>query len=211
LSFSRTLVSSIIILVVGVSLVVGLGSLAYSSVQVIVFRTGTFSNTRYYAYPVTLFTAFSVPYSTATKTSYNYYYEPGNFPGCDPVAMGCNYGFPNYEYHAYLTSTYSGLSTSFSQATMTTQSTITSTLTRTSYENIPMYTAFGLNSQFITLAMFAILLAVAVILGILLMTGRLGRSRKLNKLGPNCIKCGTELMPNAKFCGKCGTAMHDPK
>jgi len=125
----------------GCKLVVGLGSLAYPSVQVTVFRTETFSNTSSYAYSVAVFTAVLVPYST-TRALHSYCYEPGNFPGCDPTAMGCNYGFPNYAYYASSMSTYSGLSTSSYQATMTTQSTITSTLTKTSYNNIPMYTTF---------------------------------------------------------------------
>ncbi|MGA3298409.1 MAG: hypothetical protein ABSD41_13285 [Candidatus Bathyarchaeia archaeon] len=129
------------VVVVVVSLVVGLGSLAYPSVQVTVFRTETFSNTSSYAYSVAVFTAVLVPYST-TRALHSYCYEPGNFPGCDPTAMGCNYGFPNYAYYASSMSTYSGLSTSSYQATMTTQSTITSTLTKTSYNNIPMYTTF---------------------------------------------------------------------
>ena len=68
------------VVVVVVSLVVGLGSLAYPSVQVTVFRTETFSNTSSYAYSVAVFTAFLVPYST-TRALHSYYYEPGNFPG----------------------------------------------------------------------------------------------------------------------------------
>jgi hypothetical protein len=74
----------VVVVVVVVSLVVGLGSLAYPSVQVTVFHTETFSNTSSYAYSVAVFTAVLVPYST-TRALHSYYYEPGNFPGCDPT------------------------------------------------------------------------------------------------------------------------------
>jgi hypothetical protein len=185
----------------------GLGSLAYPSVPLTVFRTETFFNTAYYPYSVTRFTVVSIPYSTVTNSLYSYYYEPGNFPACDPAAMGCNYGFPNYVYYAYSTSTYSRLSTSFYQAKMATQSTFTSRLTKTGYQNIPMYTALGLNdSQFTILGVFAVL--IVLVFGLLLLK-QVGELPRFDKPVSACKMCGTNLVQNDRFCGKCGTAIHD--
>ncbi|HKM78389.1 MAG TPA: hypothetical protein VJZ03_04885 [Candidatus Bathyarchaeia archaeon] len=155
----RTLVTGLIILVV----IVGLGSLAYPSAQVPVYRTEAFTNTSSYTYLETLFTVLLVPYSTAMTTLVSYYYQPGNFPGCDPASSACNYGIPN-AYVTYSTSTYSQFSTSFYQLSLTTRSIFTSKLTDTNYQNIPLYSAAGLsNSQFIILTALILLIAIAVI------------------------------------------------
>ena len=125
----RTLVTGLIILVV----IVGLGSLAYPSVQVPVYHTVAFSNTSSYTYLETMFTVLLVPYSTAMTTLVSYYYQPGNFPGCDPASSACNYGIPKLLYVTYSTTTYSQFSTSFYQLSSTTRSIFTSKLTDTNY------------------------------------------------------------------------------
>lgn len=208
LQLSRTIVTGIIILVVFLSLVAGLHSLAYPSVQITVLDTETVYGTNSFAYLGTMFTAILAPYST-TKTMNSYYYEPGNFPGCDPIAMGCNYGFPNYAYYVYSTSTYSKLSTSFYRTIMTTQSTFTSELTKTNTQNIPMYAALGLNdSQFIILSVLTLLLAAILVM--LLTTKQVRRSGKSN-LAYTCVKCDGELIPKDNFCPNCGAPAQDPR
>jgi hypothetical protein len=153
-------------IVIVVSLVVGLASLANPSVQVPVYSTRIFSNTSYYAYPVTMFTASFAPYATSTTMIASYYYEPGNFPGCDPASMACKFGIPDVRY-ASSTSTYLRLSTAFYSVMSSSQTTVTGQATSTNYRNIPMYTALGLSDlQFIILASAAVLFVVAVILAI---------------------------------------------
>jgi rRNA maturation endonuclease Nob1 len=121
--------------------------------------------------------------------------------------MGCNYGFPNYLVRAYSTSTYSGLSTSFYEATMAAQSTFTGRLTKTSYQNIPIYAALGLtSSQFMIIAVFTVLIVVGFGLLLLRQVGGLDRFEKPVSA---CKACSTELMPNDRFCGKCGAKIHD--
>lgn len=182
MQLSKTLVTTILIVVVVASLVVGLGSLVNPSVQVPGFSTRIYSNTSYYAYPVTMFTASFAPYATSTTNMVSYYYQPGNFPGCDPASMACMYGIPNVQY-VDSTSTYSQLSTSFYQVTSTTQSAFTGQVTNTNYRTIPMYSALGLSdSQFIILAVIVVLFAVAVILAILLLTKRIEISRNPNNM-----------------------------
>lgn len=156
---SRLMVTGVIILVV----VVGLSSLVYPSVRVPVYRTEVFSNTSSYAYLETMFTVLVVPYSTAMITLVSYYYQPGNFPWCDPASSACNYGIPN-AYATYSTTTYSQFSTSFYQLSSTTRSTFTSRLTNTNYENIPLYSALGLSSpQFFILTALILLISIAAI------------------------------------------------
>lgn len=146
--------------------VIGICSLAYMmypSVQVPVYQTGTTLNTSSYVYPVTVFTAVQVPYSTAMVTLISYYYQPGNFPGCDPASSACMYGIPN-AYVTYSTTTYSQLSTSYFQVSSTVSSTFTNRVVNTNFQNIPMYSALGMNtSQFIFLtALVVICIAAAV-------------------------------------------------
>jgi len=186
LPLSRTLVTSILIVVVVASLVAGLGSLVNPSVHVPVFSTRIYSNTSYYAYSVLLmFTASFAPYATSTTSIVSYYYQPGNFPGCDPASMACKFGIPDVQY-VYSTSTYYRLSTSFYQVTSTTQSAFTDQVTNTNYRNIPMYSALGLSdSQFIILAVIVVLFAVAVTLAILLLTKRIEISRSPNNMKPS--------------------------
>jgi len=185
LPLSRTLVTNILIVVVVVSLGVGLGSLVNPSVQVPVFSTRIYSNTSYYAYSVTMFTASFAPYATSTTSIVSYYYQPGNFPGCDPASMACKYGIPDVQY-VYSTSTYSRLSTSYYQVTSTTQSAFTGQVTNANYRNIPMYSALGLSeSQFIILAVIIVLFAVAVIFALLLPTKRIEISRNPSNMKPS--------------------------
>ncbi len=164
----RTLVTGLIILVV----IVGLGSLAYPAVLMPVYHTEAFSSTNSYVYLETMFTVLLVPYSTAMTTLVSYYYQPGNFPGCDPASSACNYGIPN-AYVRYSTTTYSQFSTSFYQLSSTTRSIFTGKLTNTNYQNIPLYSAIGLsNSQFVILTILVLLLSIAVIVWILHLSKR---------------------------------------
>jgi len=177
LPISRTIVTGILVLVILVSLIVGLASLANPSVQVPVFSSRTYSETSYHAYPVTLFTASFAPYATSTTIMVSYFYQPGNFAGCDPASMACRYGIPD-PYYYYSTSTYFRLSTSFYSVTSFSPSTFTGRVTNTDHKNIPMYSALGLSQlQFIILAGLVSLFAVVFAI---LMAKRIELSRSGN-------------------------------
>jgi hypothetical protein len=164
LPISRAIATGILVLVILISLIVGLASLANPSVQVPVFGTRTYSETSYHAYQVTLFTASFAPYATSTTIMVSYFYQPGNFPGCDPASMACRYGIPDLYYY-YSTSTYLRLSTSFYTVTSFSPSTFTGRVTSTDHQNIPMYASLNLSQlQFVIfvglVSLFAIVLAI---------------------------------------------------
>jgi len=172
LPLSKTITTGILVLVILISLIVGLASLANPTVQVPVFSTRAYSETSYYAYPVTMFTASFAPYATSTTIMLSYFYHPGNFPGCDPASMACRYGIPDM-YYPYSTSTYFTLSTSFCTVTSFSQSTFTGWVTNTNRQNLP---ALDQNQpQFVIFTLLTLLLAVALVI---LIAQRLELSRR---------------------------------
>jgi len=196
---ARAIVTGIIIIVI----IAVIGSLAYPSVQVPTYSTATIANTTTYVLSFASSTLIVAPYATSTVTSVTYSNNNGNFPGCDPASMACNYGFVT-PYYSYYTQTYSQLQTSFYQATATLQSISTAEWTQTSYQNIPMYASMGLgDSQFILLSVVVIILAAAVIL---VAMKRLPKSPQNEQTQTKfiCEKCGAELTASDSFCSKCG-------
>lgn len=150
--------------------VIVLASFAYPSVQVPLLSTLTFSNVSTAMQSVTLSTIATLPYGTSILTSISYSNQPGNFPGCDPASMACNYGFLT-PYFSYYTFTYSALATSFYQVTAATQWTVTNESTQTNYREIPIYASLGLSdSQFALIAALTLIIA----LGIFAFTRRAG-------------------------------------
>ena len=209
LQLARVIVSSIIILVVLVSLIGGVGLLAFQYAQISVIRTRIFTTASPQAYPTTLFTVILAPYLTLTQTSVGYYYQNGNFPGCDPASSACIYGIPSL-YFAVSTITSSKLSTSFYAVTKTTQTTLTNSLIETNYQEAPMYAVIGLtDSQFIILVGSTALVFIAIVWCFI--RRRNVSSREQLTYSTTCIKCGTKLAPNEKFCGECGPATQDFK
>lgn len=205
-------------------MVVAIASLAYPSVTVPTTNTVVIAETSSYtsgyssAYTKTTTTGFlTLPYSTSTVWS------PGD-PICDPRSLECH-PYPT----TITTYTYSSTATYYSRATttsvwsMTSISQVTVLSKNTYYQNVPVYAASGLSdSQF---AIVAILILGAGVSGLLLVRKAQGRS-KVNqmrgssetKLGSGvvsetgkvkqrhfCMSCGTELLPNSAFCGRCGT------
>jgi len=196
---ARAIVTCIIVIVI----IAVIGSLAYPSVQVTTYSTGTVANTTTYLLSFASSTLIVAPYATSTVTSATYPNQNGNFPGCDPASMACNYGFVT-PYYSYYTQTYSQLQTSFYSATATLQSIGTAEWTQTSYQNIPMYASMGLgDSQFILLAIVVIILAAAVVL---VAMKRLPKSSQNEQTQTKfmCEKCGAELTASDGFCSKCG-------
>ncbi|HKM76122.1 MAG TPA: zinc ribbon domain-containing protein [Candidatus Bathyarchaeia archaeon] len=199
---ARLIVTGLIVIVT----VAVLGSLAYPSVQVPMYSTATLSNTTTNIISFASSTLVVAPYATSTVTSATYPNQNGNFPGCDPASMACNYGFVT-PYYSYYTQTYSQLQTSFYQITATMQSVGTAESTQTNYQNIPMYASMGLgDSQFLLLSIVVIILAAAVIL---VAMKRLPKSPQTQQTQTKfiCEKCGTELTSGDSFCTKCGAQM----
>ena len=199
---ARSIVTALIVIVT----IAVIGSLAYPSVQVPMYSTATLSNTTTNVISFASSTLVVAPYATSTVTSATYPNQNGNFPGCDPASMACNYGFVT-PYYSYYTQTYSQLQTSFYQITETMQSIGTAESTQTNYQNIPMYASMGLGaSQFLLLSVTVIILAAAVILVAL---KRLPRSPQNQQTQTKfiCEKCGAELTAGDSFCTKCGTQM----
>lgn len=200
---SKTIVSGVIVLAV----VISLSSLAYPSVSVPTFSTETLANASTYIssytsnYQNPTPTTALVPYSTATSWYFTAYFL------CDPASMACP-GPP-----VTTTTTFSEWSTSFYQVTVTSQWSETFTTkysvssTHTAFQNVPAYSAIGISDpEFVLLA---ILIIAAGILGLRVTAKRgVGRPRQaeLGQFTKNtCVKCGADLVPNSKFCGKCGS------
>ena len=197
---ARPIITALIVIVT----IAVLGSLAYPSVQVPMYSTATLSNTTTNIISFASSTLVVAPYATSTVTSVTYPNQNGNFPGCDPASMACNYGFVT-PYYSYYTQTYSQLQTSFYQITATMQSIGTAESTQTNYQNIPMYASMGLgDSQFLILSIAVIILAAAAIL---VAMKRLSRSPQNQHTQTKfvCEKCGAELTAVDSFCTKCGT------
>jgi hypothetical protein len=197
---ARLIITGLIVIVT----IAVLGSLAYPSVQVPMYSTATLSNTTTNVISFASSTLVVAPYATSTVTSVTYPNQNGNFPGCDPASMACNYGFVT-PYYSYFTQTYSQLQTSFYQITATMQSIGTTESTQTNYQNIPMYASVGLgDSQFLLLSIALVILAAAAIL---VATKRLTRSPQNQQTQTKfmCEKCGAELTASDSFCTECGT------
>jgi hypothetical protein len=200
LVLARAIVTGLIVIVT----VAVIGSLAYPSVQVPTYSTATLSNTTTNVIAFASSTLVVAPFATSTVSSATYPNQNGNFPGCDPASMACNYGFVT-PYYSYYTQTYSQLQTSFYQITATMQSIGTTESTQTNYQNIPMYASMGLgDSQFLLLSIALIILAAAVILVAMKRLPRPPHGQQ-TQTKYTCEKCGTELTPNDSFCTKCGT------
>jgi len=114
---ARAIVSAILV----IATIAVIGSLSYPSIQVVTYSTTTLSNTTTNVVALASSTLVVAPYATSTVTSVTYPNQNGNFPGCDPASMACNYGFVT-PYYSYYTQTYSQLQTSFYQVTVTMQS-----------------------------------------------------------------------------------------
>ena len=199
---ARSIVTGLIAIV---ALVV-IGSLAYPSVQVPTYSTATLSNTTTDVISFASSTLVVAPYATSTVTSITYPNQNGNFPGCDPASMACNYGFVT-PYYSYYTQTYSQLQTSFYPVTATIQSIGTAELTRTNFQNIPMYASMGLgDSQFILVSIVVIFLAAVIVLVTLKRVPRSSRIQQDNTKFV-CKKCGAELAGGDSFCTNCGAQM----
>lgn len=197
---ARPIITGLIIIVT----IAVLGSLAYPSVQVPLYSTATLSNTTTNIISFASSTLVVAPYATSTVTSATYPNQNGNFPGCDPASMACNYGFVT-PYYSYYTQTFSQLQTSFYQITATMQSIGTTESTQTNYQSIPMYASMGLgDSQFLLLSIALVILAAAAIFVVM---KRLTKSPQSQQTQTKlmCEKCGAELSAGDTFCSKCGT------
>ena len=168
------------------------------------YSTATLSNTTTNVISFASSTLVVAPYATSTVTSITYPNQNGNFPGCDPASMACNYGFVT-PYYSYYTQTYSQLQTSFYQITATMQSIGTAESTQTNYQNIPMYASMGLgDSQFLLLSIAVVILAAAVILVAMKRLPSSPRNQQ-SQTKFMCEKCGAELTAGDGFCTKCGS------
>jgi len=196
---ARAIVSVLIVIVT----VAVLGSLSYPSVQVPTYSTATLSNTATNAVAFASSTLLVEPYATSTVTSVTYPNQNGNFPGCDPASMACNYGFVT-PYYSYYTQTYSQLQTSFYQVTVTMQSIITAQLTQTNYQTIPIYASIGLG-----ISQFLVLCIVVIVAALVMVMKRVPHSHEELQTETKllCKKCGGEVGPSDGFCTKCGEQM----
>jgi len=202
---ARWIITAIIVIVT----VAVIGSMAYPSIQVPMYSTATFSNTATNVVSFASSTLVVAPYATSTVTSVTYSNQNGNFPGCDPASMACNYGFVT-PYYSYYTQTYSQLQTSFYQVTATMQSIATAASTQTNIQNIPMYASMGLgDSQFFLLSVVVIVIAAAVILVAIKRLPATTRNESQTDAKLICGKCGAELAAGDSFCAKCGEQVRE--